>query len=136
MQQLGQPPQLHTVLSEETNPAQQIQPFFPANPALLPGLPPSRFLCPHLPNLLFFCFLKMHFFWGYHVSSVMQTLLMRRGWGFFWLQLSYGLDDLFSLSCFRVWGDGGRHSLRQIFLSPGLSWCLSLPPLALSVAGR
>ncbi|KAM3663338.1 secretory carrier-associated membrane protein 2 isoform 2-T2 [Ammospiza maritima maritima] len=52
-QQLGQPPQLHRVLSEETNPAQQIQPFFPANPALHPGLPPSRFLCPHLPNLLF-----------------------------------------------------------------------------------
>lgn len=50
---------------------------------------------------------------------------------FFWLQPSYGFDDWFSLSCFWVWGDGGRHSLRQIFLSPGLSGCLSVPPLTL-----
>lgn len=58
-QRPGRPPRPHRALSGETNPSQETQPFL-GNPAL-PGLPPSRFLCPHLPNLRLFLFLKMHF---------------------------------------------------------------------------
>lgn len=83
-----------TLPSKSSPSSQQIQPSFPGNPALLPGLPPSCFLCPHLPNLLFlflfFFFLKMHFFGGYHVSSVMPTLLMRRGFFLASAELRFG----------------------------------------------